>query len=125
MTKPEISKLKKLLHQLVVIRDKKCLRCGSEKRLSASHIYPKGSHPAMKWMPRNLMCLCYSCHIFWWHKSPIEAGEWFKKEFPSDYKYLKKESLKNDGLRKHLDFKYNERKLQNAIKTYQKTKRSS
>ncbi len=44
MKNAETNKLKKLLHQLVVVRDKKCLHCGATKNLHASHIYPKGGY---------------------------------------------------------------------------------
>lgn len=70
----------------------------------------------MKWMPRNLKALCFFCHLHWWHKNPIEAGDWYKKAYPTNTRYLKKKSLENNGLKKHLDFKYNERKLKYAIK---------
>lgn len=77
-------------------------------------------------MPRNLKALCYYCHLHWWHKNPIEAAEWYKKNYPKNARYLKRKSQENDGKRKHLDFKYNERKLKNAIKQANtKTKRSS
>ena len=118
MTKTEVNKLKKLLHQLVVVRDKKCLKCKKKKRLNASHIYPKGAYPHMRWMPRNVIALTFYWHLFWWHKNPIEAGEWYKKTFPKDYKYLKKKSLENTGLKKHLDYKYNKRILEKEIKKY-------
>ena len=116
MTKPERNKLKKLLHQLVVVRDKKCLHCGKTKNLHASHIYPKGGYPHMQWMPRNLKALDFRCHLMWWHKNPIEASEWYRKTYPKNAKYLKKKSLENNGLKKHLDYEYNKRILEREIK---------
>ena len=118
MTKPERNKLKKLLHQLVVVRDKKCLKCGKTKNLHASHIYPKGGYPNMQWMPRNLKALCFRCHLMWWHKNPIEASEWYRKAYPVNARYLKKKSLENNGLRKHLDYEYNKQILEKEIKKY-------
>lgn len=120
MTKAEIRELKKLLHQLVVVRDKKCLKCGNTKQIHASHIYPKGGYPHMKWMPRNLKALCFRCHLMWWHKNPIEACEWYKNTCPKNAKYLKKKSLENNGEKKHLDFEYNKRILEKEIKKYAK-----
>lgn len=118
MTKAEIRELKKLLHQLVIVRDKKCLHCGNTKQIHASHVYPKGSYPHMKWMPKNLKALCFRCHLMWWHKNPIEAGDWYKKTYPVNARYLKKKSLENDGLKKHLDFEYNKQILDEEIKKY-------
>jgi hypothetical protein len=45
--------------------------------------------------PENIFCLCYSCHINWWHKSPLDASEWFKKKFPERYKSLRLKSRLN------------------------------
>ena len=99
MTKAERKKLKKLLHQLVVVRDKRCLKCGGTKRLSASHIYPKGSYPHLQWNPRNVKALCYFHHLHWWHKNPLEASAWYKKKYPANAKYLKRKALENTGLK--------------------------
>ena len=27
----------------------------------------------------NVKVLCVGCHLFWWHKHPIEAREWAEK----------------------------------------------
>ena len=27
----------------------------------------------------NVKALCLGCHLYWWHRSPIEAQEWAKK----------------------------------------------
>lgn len=99
----------------MVVRDKKCLKCGSKKKLHASHILPKGTYPHLQWHPRNIKALCYYHHLHWWHKNPIEAGEWYKKRFPKNWKYLKTK-MKQDGKRKHLDYQYNKRVLERAIK---------
>jgi len=92
MNKTQRNKLKKLLHQLVVVRDKKCLKCGANKILHASHIYPKGTYRHMEFEPDNLKALCFRCHLYWWHKNPIEAGEWFRKTYPAWYRRLKKKA---------------------------------
>jgi hypothetical protein len=44
----------------------------------------------MEFEPYNVKLLCYACHIHWWHKHPIEAGDWYKEKFPDRYKYLRK-----------------------------------
>lgn len=34
--------------------------------------------------------LCYHHHIGWWHKNPLEAGDWFKATFPDRWDYLQR-----------------------------------
>ena len=58
-------------------RDKKCVKCGSVKNLQASHIISRRKR-STRWLPENGKTLCYGCHIFWWHKEPVEAAAWIK-----------------------------------------------
>lgn len=119
MTRLERNKLKKLLHQLVVVRDKKCLHCGAKKILHASHIFPKGRYKDVEWDPDNVKALCYRCHLHWWHKDPLEAGEWFKTTYPKWYKKLKRKAIKPIGkvtLKQTNDFKKLEDRLLREIK---------
>jgi len=55
------------------------LRCGKTQNLHASHIYPRGKYPKMQFDPNNVKTLCLGCHLYWWHKHPIEAKEWAEK----------------------------------------------
>lgn len=42
--------LEKLFHNAIHLRDGgKCRRCGTDSRLSASHIYPKGTYQKMRY----------------------------------------------------------------------------
>jgi len=66
----------------------KCERCGKTQNLQCSHVYTVKSYPWMAFTPENALCLCSSCHIFWWHKSVMEAYEWFRENYPSRYDYL-------------------------------------
>ena len=79
MKKAEKVKLNKLVRELCLLRDKCCLRCGKSTTLQASHIYPKGKYPKMQFNPDNVKILCLGCHLYWWHKHPIEAKEWAQK----------------------------------------------
>ena len=79
MTKAQKTKLNKLVREFVVLRDKVCLRCGKSDRLHASHIYPKGKFRKMQFNVDNVKALCLGCHLYWWHKHPIEAKEWAEK----------------------------------------------
>tara|TARA_R110002167_G_scaffold117312_1_gene293210 strand:+ start:108 stop:467 length:360 start_codon:yes stop_codon:yes gene_type:complete len=79
MTKAQKVKLNKLVREFVLLRDKCCLRCGKTTALQASHIYPKGKFPKMQFNTENVKILCLGCHLYWWHKHPIEAKEWAQK----------------------------------------------
>ncbi len=85
LTDEEKSELNQLLHDVCVLRDGgKCLRCGSEKRLCASHIYPKGKYKKMEYDIDNVKTLCYACHIPFWHRTPIEAHAWIRTVMPME-----------------------------------------
>lgn len=79
MKKSQRNKLHKLLREYVLLRDRKCLKCGKTSILHASHIYPRGKYPKMQFMTENVKALCTGCHLYWWHKHPIEAREWAEK----------------------------------------------
>ena len=77
--KSEKKKLHSLVRQYVIQRDKCCLKCGKSDRLHASHIYPRGKYPKMQFNLENVKALCIGCHLYWWHKHPIDAREWAEK----------------------------------------------
>jgi len=33
----------------------------------------------MQFNVENVKALCLACHLYWWHKSPIEAKDWAEK----------------------------------------------
>jgi len=80
MKKSEKVKLNKLVREFVLLRDKCCLKCGKTSALQASHIYPKGKFPKMQFNTDNVKILCLGCHLYWWHKHPVEAKDWAEKE---------------------------------------------
>ncbi len=68
-----------------------CQKCGKYLEGSnahASHVIPVSAGNQFKYDELNMKCLCYHDHINWWHKNPVEAGEWFKEKFPERHKYL-------------------------------------
>lgn len=73
-------------------RDKyTCQRCGKlveGSNCHVSHIVPVSHGNALSFDPINMIVLDFHCHINWWHKNPLEAGDWFKAKFPDRYKYL-------------------------------------
>lgn len=69
-----------------------CERCGRSGKgpgMHGSHILPEGAYPLMSAEKSNILCLCYRCHILFWHKSPHEATEWFNNKWPGRYKELR------------------------------------
>lgn len=90
MTKSEKKELNGIIHEILLRRDKKCLRC-TKPDFQASHIFPKGTYRRMEFEPDNIIALCYACHIHWWHKNPFEAKDWL--EFAIDPERLKKLNL--------------------------------
>ena len=114
MTKAQKTKLNKLVREYVVLRDKVCLRCGKADRLHASHIYPKGKYRKMQFNVENVKALCIGCHLYWWHKHPIEAKEWAEKTLGrARLNRLKKQA--NTINKTPWDFKEIESELKNKI----------
>ena len=114
MTKAQKNKLNKLVREYVILRDKVCLRCGKSDRLHASHIYPKGKFRKMQFDVENVKALCVGCHLYWWHKHPIEAKEWAESTLgKARLKRLKKQA--NTINKNKLDFKELETELKNKI----------
>lgn len=74
-----------LIRQILVARDgERCLRCGKTERLQMSHIYPKGTHRRIEYSPDNIKFLCVGCHMYWWHKNPVEAHIWLEGAIPKE-----------------------------------------
>ncbi len=45
----------------------------------------------------NAISLCYRCHIYIWHKNPLEAHDWFSKKYPGRWEELREEALASIG----------------------------
>lgn len=92
-------KLDKLVKQYVKLRDKNtCQHCGKiveGSNCHGSHVIPVSRDGRLAFDDLNIKVLCYHCHINWWHKHPIEAGEWFTNKFPERWEYLQKEYQNN------------------------------
>lgn len=68
-----------------------CQKCGSKpEKIDGSHVYPEGTYHGLSANIENIKALCSYCHLYWWHKNPLEARDWFAKKFPERYKNLKK-----------------------------------
>lgn len=72
-----------LCREIVFARDRAtCRRCGrTEGKLDLSHVFPKGSHPWLRWDLDNVKVLCaVPCHLIWWHGHPEEAMRWWEEQ---------------------------------------------
>lgn len=91
-----IGKIKKNVEDLAKKCAKKrdkyiCQKCGSHVEgvnAHGSHVIPVSASQYLRFDIDNIKCLCFKCHIGWWHKNPLEASDWFKTKFPDRYKYL-------------------------------------
>lgn len=85
-------KLDKIIIDIVRVRDKwtcqKCFKKVEKHNAHCSHVIPRSRGNHLRWDLQNVKLLCFHCHINWWHKNPIEAGEWFKATFPDRWAYL-------------------------------------
>jgi len=89
------NRLKKLVDFVVRTRDEgKCQKGGmpyclkANKHgtviLHASHIFPVGLFPWMRYNPDNIKLLCYYHHFRWWHVSIVEAALWVSLYLPRE-----------------------------------------
>lgn len=97
-TKKPNWKLKAItLAKALVRRQGFCDWCGktsSEGQLHGAHIMPEEYVPTAC-DPENIIVLCASCHKFKksaWHKSPLEAAEWFHAKLPGRYAQVYKKA---------------------------------
>jgi len=70
-----------------------CQKCGKKPdKIDGSHVYPEGTYHGMSAEVDNIKALCSFCHLYWWHKNPLEARDWFEMKFPDRYNRLKQMS---------------------------------
>lgn len=83
-----VAECDKIIRERIFERDgHKCVRCGSDKCLTPSHVYPKGTFGALRWEEDNLKTLCLPCHR-WWHMNPVDAAHWWRTNWPERYERL-------------------------------------
>jgi 5-methylcytosine-specific restriction endonuclease McrA len=84
-----VSELDVLVRKLVLARDGyKCVRCNKTGVLQASHILSKGRYSRLRFELMNVLSLCIGCHLYFWHKSPLEAFRWFDQKYPGRMQQL-------------------------------------
>lgn len=97
------AKLEKISIAYIKERDEfTCQKCGLKvegHNCQASHVIPRSHSLRLKFDPLNLKVLCFYHHKRFWHESPVEAGEWFKRVYADRWYYLqnKLEEDKNKG----------------------------
>ena len=108
MFKIRIDKADTIFSQYIRLRDKKCVRCGSEVRMkkglpvshACSHYWGRGKE-GTRFEPDNCDTLCFGCHERWGHGDERDDYRAFKikqlgeKRFKSlmiqAYQYKKKD----------------------------------
>ena len=72
-------------------RCQKCNKAVSGSNSHPSHIVPKGNGASWRRFDLlNIQHLCGSCHLWWWHKNPLEASMWFAGHWSHIAEYLTK-----------------------------------
>jgi hypothetical protein len=111
--------MKKLRARAVFLRDgQACVKCGATNGLAPSHVYPQGRYPRMAWEMDNIKALCNACHMFWWHKHPLAAAEWFKEKYPERAEKLR--LMAQDTNLPKVDFVALKPVFEELIKKYEK-----
>ena len=82
-----------LFSKLIRRRDGRCQVCGTTENLQCSHVVPR-ANLHLRWDDNNAKALCIKHHLYWWHRNPLEAWEWFENKFPDRTEYLRKERIK-------------------------------
>ncbi len=95
-----IRKLDKLVSQIVITRDSRCVTCGSSFRLGCGHIFTRGAY-STRWDLENCWAQCWPCnyrHEF----DPYPFINWFIKKYGQEK--LDKLHTRYRTLRKWKDF---------------------
>ena len=71
----------------------------------------------MQFDVENVKALCLGCHIYWWHKHPLEAGKWIETAIDKDrLARLKKKA--NTINKEPVVYKDMKQDLENKIKVF-------
>lgn len=74
-----VDRLDDLLHDIVVLRDRACVICGSTAELQAGHLFTR-SYGRVKYDLMNVHCQCRSHNFLHEHKPDIFT-KWFLDKF--------------------------------------------
>lgn len=98
-----IDRCEALWKEIVKRRDNfTCQHCGKTNLIGAnchaSHVVPRSRSRRLAIDPINGKVLCHHCHLNWWHKHPVESGQWFRDSFPVRWEYLSDEERISETL---------------------------
>ena len=95
-----IKQLDELASKIVRKRDGRCMLCGNKETLQAHHyIVTKGRSTKYRWDLRNLITLCYACHLYKVHSTAsIQYIDMLKKSAIMNHIATEEEidKIKND-----------------------------
>jgi hypothetical protein len=86
-----VKKLDDKIRVLVKKRDKnRCVYCNKYITGVSAHIsHVKGRRlKSLRWDMNNVKLLCQRHHIYWWHREPMEAWQWFQEKYPIRADYI-------------------------------------
>lgn len=84
--RPEILALDALCREVVMLRDRGCVRCRGSSGLEWAHVHSRSRH-SLRWDLDNSLVLCRACHA-WWHENRTEAAAWWEKAYPDRMRRL-------------------------------------
>lgn len=91
-----------LATRIAKIRDgDKCVMCGcyvSGANAHGSHIIPRSADKYLALHPVNILQMCMHCHLYVWHKNPIEVSEWLEKKDADRVEWLRHQRIRNKTL---------------------------
>lgn len=75
-------------------RDKICQKCRKAKATQCAHIFERGKL-STRWDMDNSIGMCFYCHLYWAHRSPVEFTLWIQERMgASQFAALKRKSQK-------------------------------
>lgn len=75
----------------------------------------------MELEPDNVKLLCKGCHLFWWHKNPLEARDWLASVIPRE-RLAKLLAMSLDNTKRPFDPKLHIILLEQILKDYESKK---
>jgi 5-methylcytosine-specific restriction endonuclease McrA len=96
MGEPSDKELDAACRAVVFQRDRsKCVKCSGTSHLQWAHVMSR-RYKALRWNPKNSMCLCAGCHLAWHHK-PVESALWWVSWAGADTEKFLRATLKAPG----------------------------
>lgn len=90
-----------------------CEWCGIQllpKKLQCCHVISR-TVLNLRYDPENAFSGCVKCHLYKWHKEPLQAAHWFEWQFPGRYERLKEKEKNTEKI--------------NWIETYERLKKEA